>query len=64
MASVLDSVALAPEQVSALAEEVPDAFVDILEEGIEACGEIHGSQGGLAAQALFDLAVEMCNEVQ
>jgi len=49
--------------VSALAEQVPEAFLEILEEGLEMCAEVHGAQGETAAEALFDLAVELCNEI-
>ena len=63
MAAALDEIALPPEAVSALAEQVPEAFLEILEEGLEMCADIHGTNGEVAAEALFDLAVELCNEV-
>ncbi len=35
----------------------------MLEEGLEMCRDVHGEEAPEAAQALFDLAVEMCNEI-
>ena len=59
----MDSISLTPEDVSGLAEAVPDMFLDILEEGIETCAALHHVGGEAAAEALFELAVEMCSEV-
>ena len=63
IAETLDSISLDPESVSALSESVPDMFLDILEEGIEACAAVHSVGGEAAAEALYELAVEMCSEV-
>ena len=59
----MDSISLSPESVSALAEAVPDMFLDILEEGIETCAAVHSVGGEVAAEALCELAVEMCADV-
>ena len=63
IAETLESISLTPEAVSELAEKVPDMFLDILEEGIEACAAVHSVGGEVAAEALYELAIEMCSEV-
>ena len=64
MARALHEINICPSSLAVVAEEDPEAFLSVLEEGIEMCAEVHGVENGLtAAHAVHDLAIEMLNNI-
>ena len=64
MARALHEINICPSSLAVVAEEDPEAFLSVLEEGIEMCAEVHGVENGLTAvHAVHNLAIEMLNNI-